>query len=143
MNEQKFEKMDQEWMKSTEPLRGKKVSDGILKGFSVSVERRILAMEHAPKRAWNASWVPTMAVLVIASVVVLRSPMMTQPTVLVPQTVDYAQLSVAENINEEIAALKEVGAWNDADDTLLGAGDEAEMEDLELSNLAGEQTNIA
>ena len=69
--------------------------------------------------------------------------MLSQPTVLMPQTVDYAQLSAADNINEEIAALKEVGAWNEADDALLGAGDEAEMEDLELSGLSGGQASIA
>ena len=150
MNEKQFEKMDNEWMKATKDVREKKVSDGILKGFSASVERRILGAESRtskrPAPAWPAgrlAWVPAMAVLVIASVVVLRSPMMFQPTALIPPTVDYAQLPDTENIDAEIAALKEVGAWNDADDALLGAGDEAEMEALELSGLDNGTSNIA
>ena len=69
--------------------------------------------------------------------------MLSQPTALTSQTVDYAQLSVAESIDAEIAALKEVGAWSEADDALIGAGDEAEMEDLELSRLDYGQAGIA
>ena len=144
MNEKQFERMDREWMKSTQPIRDKKVSDGILKGFAVSVERRILgAAQETSKKVRTQAWVPAMAVLVIASAVVLRTPTLTQPTVVIPQTVEYAQLPVIENLNEEIAALKEVGAWSDADDALLGAGEEADMEDLELSGLSGGQTNMA
>ena len=143
MNEEQFKKMDQQWMKATKDVREKKISDGILKGFSTSVERRILGAESRTSKHPALAWVPAMAVLVIASVVVLRSPMMFQPTALIPPTVDYAQLPDAENIDAEIAALKEVGAWSDADDALLGAGDEAEMEDLELSGLSDTQTYIA
>ena len=144
MNEQQFEKMDEQWMKSTKELREKKVSDGILKGFSTSVERRLTAAgEPAPKRVWTLAWVPAMAVLVIASSVILKSPQLSQPTALMPQTVEYAQLPDTDSINEEIAALKEVGAWNDADDALLGDTEEAGMEDLELSGLNDGQTNIA
>ena len=143
MNEKQFEKMDNEWMKATKDVREKKVSDGILKGFSASVERRILGAESRTSKRPALAWVPAMAVLVIASVVVLRSPMMFQPTALIPPTVDYAQLPDTENIDAEIAALKEVGAWNDADDALLGAGDEAEMEALELSGLDNGTSNIA
>ena len=142
MSEQHFEKMDQEWIKSTKDIREKKVSDGILKGFSASVERRVLAKEDTPRPVRALSWVPAMAVLVIASVVVLRSPMMSQPAVFVPQTVDYAQLSEIDNLDDEIAALKEVGAWSDADDALLGETEEAGMEDLELSNLGNDQAGI-
>ena len=143
MSEKQFEKMDEQWMKSTKDLREKKVSDGILKGFSASVERRIASEPQAPKRARALVWVPAMAVVVIASAVVLRTPTLSQPTAIAPQTVDYAQLPDTDNIDEEIAALKEVGAWNDADDVLLGAGEEADMEDLELSNRTGGQTNMA
>jgi hypothetical protein len=143
MKEQEIEKMDQEWMRSTKDIREKKVSDGMLKGFSASVERRILAKEQSPAPARAFSWVPAMAVLVIASVVVLRSPMVSQPTAFIQQPIEYAQLNDTDNIDDEIAALKEVGAWSDADDALLGASDEAGMEDLELSNLGGTQTSIA
>ena len=138
MSEKNFEKMDQEWMKSTKELREKKVSDGILKGFSTSVERRILAKEQAPKPARVLSWVPAMAVLVVAFVVVMRLPDRQAGT-----PVDYAQLSEMDNIDDEIAALKEVGAWSDADDALLGGDDEALLEELELSDLGGNQTSIA
>ena len=132
MSDQDFEKMDQQWMKSTQELREKKVSDGILKGFSASVERRLAAKEEAPRRVRALAWAPALAVMVIASAIALRSP----------QTVDYAQLPEEDSINEEISALKEVGAWSEADDALLGT-DEETMEDLELSDLGGNQANIA
>lgn len=134
MNEHPFEKMDQEWMGAMKEAREKKISEGILKGFSASVERRILATERKTHNTWaSPAWIPVMAVLVMASLVVLR----------VPQTVDYAQLHDSESVSDEIAALKEVGAWSDADDALLGDGDETVAEDLELSKLADDRVNIA
>ena len=58
-------------------------------------------------------------------------------------TVDYAQLTDTDNVDDEIAALKEMGVWSDEDEALLGDSDEVGMEDLELSNLGGTQLNIA
>ncbi len=133
MSDKKFERMDEQWMKATKDLREKKVSDGMLKGFSTSVERRILSKEQFAKRAWSPAWVPAMAVLVIAFAAVLH----------LPQSVDYAQLPNTASVDDEIAVLKEVGAWNDEDEALLGVGDEAGMEDLELSNLSDGKINIA
>lgn len=135
MSEQHFEKMDQEWMKSTKDLREKKVSDGILKGFSASVERRILSQEQAPKRSALRAWVPAMAVLVIASVVVFRSPILSTPFAPVLKTTDYAQLDDNEemDVEEEIAALTELDAWSEEDDA----------ENLELSVESSEGGDLA
>ena len=144
MNEQNFEKMDQEWMNATKEIREKKVSEGMLKGFSASVERRILATERPTRNAWTASsWVPAMAILLLASLVVLRLPSTFKPVAPVSQSVEYAQLHDSNGVSEEIAALKEVGAWNEADDALFGGGDETIAEDLELSKLEDQRTNIA
>ena len=143
MSEQHFEKMDQEWIKATQELREKKVSDGILKGFSASVERRILSHKQTPHRAASPAWAPAMIVLVIASVVVLRTPMLSTPFAPIVKTVDYAQLQNTENVNDEIAALKELGVWNEEDEVLLGAADAELLEDLELSSLDTVKANIA
>ena len=133
MSEAHFEKMDEQWMKLTQELREKKVSDGILKGFSTSVERRILSKQQIAKRAWAPAWVPAMAVLVIASVVALRSPMLFAPAQPIAKTMDYAQRHDTDNVVDEIAALKEMGVWSDSDEALLGENDEAGMEDLDLA----------
>ncbi len=143
MNDKDFQKMDEQWMKSAKDLREKKVSDGILKGFSASVERRIISKERSGKRGASPAWVPAMAILVIASVVVLRSPMLSTPVMPIVKTVDYAQLHDTDDVDDEIAALKEIGAWSDEDEALLGETDESGMEDLELSNLSNGQSNIA
>lgn len=143
MDDKNFEKMDQDWMKSTKELREKKVSEGMLKGFAVSVERRLEAQKEVPKPVRALTWVPAMALLVIAFVLAVPSPRMFFPGFLAPQTLDYAQLQETENLDEEIAALKEVGAWSEADDALLGENAELEIEDLELSNLGGAPADIA
>ncbi len=143
MSDKDFEKMDQQWMKSTKEIREKKVSDGILKGFSASVERRIVLNKQSPRRSLSPSLVPAMAVLVIASVLVLRSPILSTIYTPFSKNVDYAQLHETDNVGDEIAALKELGAWTDEDEALLGVNEEAGMEDLELSKLSTEKINLA
>ena len=146
MSDPKFDKMDQEMMKSMKPLRDKKISDGMLKGFSASVERRLeLQNQPAIRRAFAPVWVPVLAVMILASVVVLRLPQ--TPTALPPvlKTVDYAELNENErelDVDDEIAALKELGIWDDNDDSLLGA-DEVDAQELELSSNDIVETNIA
>ncbi len=133
MNDEQFKKMDDQWMKATKELREKKVSDGILKGFSASVERRIAGETPKTRPVRVPAWAPVMAVLVLASLVVLRTPGLTPPPAAPAQAVDYAQLPETNDLDEEIAALKAVGAWSEADEALLGASEEAEIEDLEFS----------
>ena len=56
MSDKKFEKMDEQMMQSMKTLREKEVSEGILKGFSASVERRIQGSRGAapgPRRAFS------------------------------------------------------------------------------------------
>ena len=113
----KFKKLDEQWMKSMKPVREKQVTDGILKGFSVSVERRILAKKEASlsgRRAVSPVWVPVLAVMVLASLAVLRSP--------VAPPVEYAELdNKTTDVEEDIAVLKELGAWTDQDDATVDA----------------------
>ena len=121
MNDERFKKSDEQMMDVMKTLREKRVSDGILKGFSASVERRILAKEQTgprPRPAFRAAWVPVLTVMVLASLVVSR--VQTGPKL--------------TDIEEEIAALKEVGAWSDDDDAQV----------LELSaDTEGPPANIA
>lgn len=133
MSEKEFEKMDAELMKATEELREKKVSEGMLKGFSASVERRLAGEEPQARPSRRLAWAPVMAVLVIASVIALRSPNMPQPGPVSAVSVEYAQLPALGELDEEIAALKEVGAWSDDDDALIGDLEEGELEDLEIT----------
>ena len=69
------------------------------------------------------------AVMLLVSVVVVRSSMVGAPT-------EYAQLDSKQvtDIQDDIAALKEVGEWSDEDEALLGSPDEASAQELELSS---------
>ena len=128
MNEKSFKEMDEALMKKTAPLREKKVSEGILRGFSASVERRIGSDKPAPRKARAVPvWAPALAMMLLAAVVAVRLPV--HPSV----TGEQAGQNVQEtSVEEEVAALKELGAWNEEDDSLLGA-DDVEAQMLEFS----------
>ena len=130
MSDSHFEKADKKMMDAMKALREKRVSDGILKGFSASVERRILAKGTGPhpRPAFRATWVPVLAVMVLASLAVSRVQTSSKLT----------------DIEEEIAALKEVGAWSDEDESVLGNSEDTDAQVLELSaGMSGGPPNIA
>ncbi len=148
MNDKEFKNLDEAMMKSMTPIRDKKVSEGMLKGFSASVERKIQlsdAPAAAPVRRWAPVWVPTLAVMILASVVVLRSPVTTdQPATFLSAPTELAQLVSSEEIQSDVALLKELGEFSDEEEaTVLGD----ELEDYgdvesELSQYL-RQSNIA
>lgn len=121
MKDKEFKKMDEAWMKKMKPLREKEVSEGLLKGFSASVERRLTPAGEAPARktALRPVWIPTLAVLVLASAVVLRSP--------VSPTAD-------DDVQEEIEVLRELGVWDEASDEAV-LGEEAVLADDDMEKL--------
>ena len=133
MNDKQFHEMDEAWMDKMKPLRDKKISEGILKGFSTSVERRILSKEElVPVRKnpiWRAAWVPVFAVLTIASVVILRSPIFPGPSV------EYAEVATSSNeeVQDEIEVLKELGVWDEIEDETVIGNEEILDADLELT----------
>ena len=127
MTDEHFETMDEKLMSAAKTLREKEVSEGMLKGFSASVERRILAKqqtERSPRTAFSPGWVPAAAVMVLASLVALRLP--TEPVSSVSQTNDHVQPSNREtDVEDEIAALKELGVWSDEDEAAIGMSEES------------------
>ncbi len=125
MNDKDFKNLDEAMMKNMAPLRDKKVSDGILKGFSASVERKIRSNDApaaAPVRRFAPVWVPTLAVMILASVVVLRSPVTTtQPVTFLSASEELAQSVDSEDIQNDMALLKELGELTDEEEaTVLG-----------------------
>lgn len=134
MNDKEFKKMDEAMMKSMTPLREQKVSQGMLKGFSASVERKIqssAAPAAAPVRRWAPIWVPTLAVMILASVVVLRSPVTTtQPVTFLSAPTELAQLVSSEEIQSDVALLKELGELTDEEEATV-LGDESDDGDVE------------
>ena len=131
MDDKKFEEMDRSLMKKTESLREQKISEGMLKGFSTSVERRISADVPRRRTAPRLAWAPALAVMVLASVAVLRSPV--APSFLASEKtteVEPAQTAVsAEDVQEDIAVLNELGALDEFEDIESMAEDEAWMEE--------------
>ena len=127
MTDKYFEPMDEKLMDSMKTLREKEVSEGMLKGFSASVERRILAKQQAersPRAAFSPGWVPALAVMVLASLVVLRLP--SEPVSQVSQSTGHTRLSNNKEVDveDEIAALKELGVWSDEDEATFGGTSE-------------------
>ena len=125
MNDKEFKNLDETMMKSMTPLRDKKGNEGMLKGFSASVERKIRSNDApvtAPVRRWAPMWVPTLAVMILASVVVLRSPVTTtQPVTFLSAPTELAQLVSSEEIQSDVALLKELGELTDEEEaTVLG-----------------------
>ena len=135
MDDKKFKDMDQSMMKKMEPLREQKISEGMLKGFSASVERRISANVPKHHRAFQLAWAPAMAVMVLASVAVLRSPI--APSFLAS---DKSEVQLAEAVitsegnQDDMAALSELGVLDEYEDIESLAEEEALLEEgVEIS----------
>lgn len=151
MDEEKFKQIDEKLMAKFKSQRDKKVPWEIMKGFSASVENKLRERDQKtfvfrPSRAWLPAAVPVFAVMVLASWVVLRTPATVAPVVSpavqvaapLPVVTQLAQVSSPiENADmaEEIAALREIGAWTDDDQDAIGAIDELDLEQVELSDL--------
>ena len=145
MKDKDFKEMDQSLMKRTEPLREQKISEGILKGFSASVERRLPDRQAGIsggstalqwKSARRLVWVPTFAVMVLASVAVLRSPI--APSLISARDTQEIQLAQAvapaDEMQDEIAVLTELGVLDEAEDAdLLGEEELLLDENMELT----------
>jgi hypothetical protein len=138
MDAEKFKEMDQSLMKKMEPLREQKVSEGMLKGFSASVERRIAGGAQVVERkpAGRLLWVPVLAVMVMASVIVLRSPV---------QNIELTQaVTPADEMQDEIAVLAELGVLDEYEDAELLTDEEALLdENMELTQNRGGFSTLA
>ncbi len=130
MDDKKFKEMDQSLMKKTEALREQKISEGMLKGFSTSVERRISgSAESERKPAGRLVWVPALAVMVLASVAVLRSPVTSDQEIQLAQAV-----TQTDDVQEEIAVLSELGVLDEVEDADLLSDEDALLDgDTELT----------
>ncbi len=122
MNDQEFKKSDEAMMKKMEPLRSKEVSEGMLRGFSASVERRISTRSAQHEKPARAVWAPAAVMAVFVLFVVLKSG----------PVLETAQSVSEREIQEEIALLNELGELDEeGGETLLedgGLGFGAEME---------------
>lgn len=140
MAKESFEKQDQSWMERLKGIREKKVPPIFLKGFADSVESQIrktqpsLEIQLKPKRTWVPVWTPVLAVLIIGSLLVLRLPAGMRQIPAPVKTIELAQANVNQ-ISDEIATLREMGAWTDEDEKSSGVISESDIDDLELSNV--------
>ena len=138
MDDKKFKEMDQSLMKKMEPLREQRISEGMLKGFSASVERRLSGAGETAERkpAGRLVWVPTLAVMVLASVAVLRSPV---------HEIQLAQaIAPAEEVQEEIAVLSELGVLDEYEDSEFLVGEDALLDgSMELTQNRSDYSTLA
>ncbi len=121
MNEkQEFEKMDEAWMQKLEGARQKRVPDGLLTNFSASVEARLEERAAKKAAAWPSAlrarvWAPAFAVLLFASLVVMRWPGEGGENPALFQPLQMATASAYE-IEDEINTLEELGVWSVEDE---------------------------
>jgi hypothetical protein len=139
MDNRDFEKTDVSWMKRLGALCQKPIPPEILKGFRASVEDRIrqnqAQRQRKPLPSFSLpvfSWAPALAIVIVAFVVVLRLPDR-QNLPLGPRQV-LRMATVTSTLAEEIAALREVGAWTNEDEAALGINGDASLDELELSD---------
>ena len=139
MDQKSFEEQDKSWMDAVKSDREKKVPPAILKGFSASVEAKIrqnqpsLEIKYKSKRAWIPVWASVFAVMILGSLLVLRLPAgIKEVRVTSVKTIELAQANVTQ-LSDEIAILREIGAWTDDDEKSVGVTTDAELEDLELA----------
>ncbi len=126
MPEQHFDEMDQSLMKNLKSVVKTPVPKEVLKDFSASVIEKISEKEpprEIYKPVHSVAWlVPAFAVLILASAVVWRLPL--GQSVAFKPTVAFQLASNVSAISEEVAALRELGAWTDDDDVSAGAAEE-------------------
>ncbi len=128
MTKEPFEKMDSSWMEALKKARLKKVPPKILEGFSASVESRIRERQAKeapapaePKRIRIPVWAPAFAVLIVASVVVLRGGL------------ERPWMAPADSgLSEEVAVMRELGVWDDEDEAAAGINGEVAAQELEI-----------
>lgn len=139
MTKEPFEKQDKSLMDALKDAREKQAPPVIMKNFSASVEAKIrekqpgVEIKFKPKRAWVPVWAPVFAVLVIGLVLVLRSPVGIREIPASSKIIELAQANTAQ-LSDEVAELRELGAWTDEDEKSSGIISESDMDDLELSN---------
>ena len=139
MTKESFDKQDKSLMDALKDAREKQAPPVIMKNFSASVEAKIrerqpsLEIRFKPKRAWVPVWAPVFAVLVIGSVLVLRSPVGIREIPASPKIIELAQANAAQ-LSDEIAELRELGVWTDEDEKSSGVISESDMDDLEFSS---------
>lgn len=123
MKDEPFEKLDDSLMKDFKVLREKKIPPDILKGFSASVERKILDRLDQKRPGWLRSWlpvfVPALGILVIVvSTLIFKNPINGRGPITPSSSLPIA-FSMASDISEEIAALEALGVWTEEDDAAV------------------------
>lgn len=120
-----FEKFDEAWMKRCQAHREKKVPAPLLEGFSRSVEERIRrefekkSPRLNPSTPWVRLWVPAFVLfLVFTTSFVIRATFLTKPAEVSFVTSPFA-LSEISIILEDIAVLRELGAWTEEDEAAV------------------------
>lgn len=143
MNDKQFQKSDKHWMAVMKPVREKQISEKILHGFAASVIRKIEGAGEQPKQKPWQVWAlaPVLAVMVLASTLVLRTPVL--PGILDADTSMLEELELAEalvsetqsdSIQEELNVLSELGVLDEYEDLeLLGSDALLLDQDTELS----------
>lgn len=154
MKNDDFKKLDDAWMKELEGLRREALPLHATRGFTEAVKSKILEKKKAPKpwMRWHvpaAALVPVFAVLVLAVTVTLKnapeSAPIPKPSALrIEQSTAAAPMlgasgtpvkiavADAEDVDETIAILAELGELEDVDPEDTAAIEEA-LSELELS----------
>ena len=141
MKKQPFEDMDQKLFDGLKSLREKKASGEVMADFSNEIDEKILRKQKKPSwvgsgvGSWAMAGVPVLAVLVLASLLVMRMPNFNLPAAsgVSSQTspVELAQVP-ADELSDQ-ALVKELSDSLDDDDINPEDLDDETLAALELS----------
>lgn len=130
MNDQHFEKTDRAFMTALKGLREK--PSGAEYRVAAEVERRLRAGDAPAVKARTSRTLPWLAsaltLSLLLAVPALHTNFAPAPE---PARIQLASKPAVSNVDEEIAILKEVGAWTEEDDRRVVP--DADYEEVELS----------
>lgn len=130
MNEQDFEKQDEFLKETLGKMQREKVPESILKNFDSDVRKRILSSHQTPLALMGIAAFGIL--LLILGLVFWQWKMRSNPIVEMKSEVTLPQKApqTESEILEEIAALSEMGLWDEKDDESVGIDMDANIQEL-------------
>ncbi len=136
MSDSSFNETDKRWQKALEKEREKMPSPELMKNFSSQVVEKIEKREEKrvfklPEIVSARVFVPVFTMMILASFVVLRLPFESPKSPAIMESIQIGTANASE-VEEDIAELRELGAWTEEDEQSTGIS--SGFEALEIGN---------
>ena len=115
MKDDSFNQIDESLMKGMKKLREREVPENVLRGFSDSIEKQILAVRAQPPMFGNGIVVFSVCLLLAAGLLIWQ-----WPNVVKNVAPDHQAVLLGTDIDTDIQVLKALGEWTEEDEIALG-----------------------